>query len=284
MFTGSIAALVTPFTEQGDIDFQSFDALIEWHIAEGTDALVLFGTTGEAPTLSVEEKEALCTRAKAVARGRIPLIAGTGTNSTATSIQQTKMALHAKMDACLAVIPYYNRPSLEGCYLHFQAIAEVGLPVILYYHPGRTGTTLSPQSLAHIASLPGIIAIKEASGDARSVEALMRLTDKDVLSGDDGLCVELMRKGARGVISVVANVVPRQWKALCTAALQGDAKADALFCELKELCDALFLETNPQCVKYALSLMGKCTSHVRLPLVEPKESTKARVGLYTQGK
>ncbi len=274
MFTGSIVALVTPFTEHGEIDFPSVDALIEWHIAEGTNAIVLCGTTGESPTLHAEEKEALFKRAARQARGRISLIAGTGTHSTSMSVALTKMAKKEQMDAAIVVVPYYNRPTPEGCIRHYQEISKVELPLIVYHHPGRTGVWLSTETLASIASLPGVVGIKEASGNIEFAEKLIKSTEVPVFCGDDVLTPAMMQKGARGSISIVANLVPKEWKEVCAADVP---TAHALYDELRLLCEAMVLETNPQCVKYALSLMGKCTPRLRLPLIEPREENKARI-------
>jgi 4-hydroxy-tetrahydrodipicolinate synthase len=276
MFHGSIVALVTPFTKEGEVDLDTLQQLIEWHIEEGTDAIVLCGTTGESPTLSDQEQESIFQRAVSVARGRIPLIAGTGTYDTRKSVEKTRKAKEIGVDACLVIVPYYNRPTPEGCIIHYQHIASVGLPVIVYHHPGRTGVNLSSSTLGDIANIPNIVAIKEASGGLALIKELS--SHIPIFAGDDALVLPMMELGAKGVISVMANLMPRAWKEFVRTCEQKDfIKGRELHDKYVPLCQAVMLETNPQGIKYALGLIGKCSSSLRLPLIEPSLNTQDRI-------
>ena len=276
MFHGSIVALVTPFTPQGEVDLDTFANLIEWHIEEGTDAIILCGTTGEAPTLSDQEQEALFRRAVQVSRGRIPLIGGTGTYDTRKSVEKTKKAKEIGLDACLVIVPYYNRPTPEGCYLHYQDVARSGLPVIVYHHPGRTGVTLSAGALTDIAKIPNIVAIKEASGGLELIKELD--VDIPVFSGDDALTISMMELGAGGVMSVIANLIPKEWKEFVSTLEKKDfVQGRALHEKYLSLCNTIALEPNPQGIKYAMSLIGKCPSSFRLPLIEPRLENQEKI-------
>jgi 4-hydroxy-tetrahydrodipicolinate synthase len=279
LFSGiSIVALPTPFTQQDEVDYDSLAALVEWHIAEGTDAIMVCGSTGEAPTLSSEEQSRIIQTAIESAKGRVPVIAGTGTYNTKDSVKKTEVAQKLGAEACLAIVPYYNRPTPEGCLAHFHEIAKVGLPVIVYYHPGRTGVHLSPESLAAICSLENILAWKDCSGAAEMATAMRELSSIPILSGDDTNAFSLMRLGAYGVISIVANIIPRQWKEFLTTMASGNwAEAEELDKNLAPLYNAMIIESNPQCVKYALSVAGKCLPRMRLPLVVPRLSTQEKV-------
>jgi 4-hydroxy-tetrahydrodipicolinate synthase len=268
---GSIVALVTPFQDSGEVDYKALEDLILWHVEEGSDGIVLCGTTGEAPTLSHEEKMEIFRVGVKGAKGKVPLIAGTGTYNTRQTVQDTESALKIGVDAALIVVPYYNRPTPEGCLAHYAEVSKVGLPLIIYHHPGRTGVKLSVDTLAEICSLPNIAALKEASGFLEITKELKSRVSVPIFSGDDPLTLPLMELGAAGVISIVANLIPRAWKKLVQdvdITIQ-DKYAD--------LCKAMVLETNPQCVKYALSLLGKCKPYLRLPLVEPRPSTKEAI-------
>ncbi|HKY99786.1 MAG TPA: 4-hydroxy-tetrahydrodipicolinate synthase [Rhabdochlamydiaceae bacterium] len=278
MFSGSIVALATPFTKDNAVDFPAFGSLIEWHIAEGTSAVVLCGTTGEAPTLSHDEQIKMIKEGVKISKGRIPVIAGTGGYDTRSSVMNTKAAKECGADACLIILPYYNRPTPEGCLAHFIEIGKTGFPMIVYHHPGRTGIKLPAKMLAQICEIPSVVAVKEASGDLDYAIELMQKTSRPLLSGDDTLTIPLMASGAVGVISIVANVIPREWVRL-TALLASSSLAGAQehFKRFYSLCKAMVLETNPQCVKYALSLMGKCQSMMRLPLLEPQEMHKMQI-------
>jgi len=278
MFCGSIVALATPFTKDNEVDFAALGSLIEWHYAEGTAAVVLCGTTGEAPTLSHEEQIKVIKEGVKISKGRIPIIAGTGGYDTRSSVMKTNEAKECGADACLVVFPYYNRPTPEGCLAHFTEIGKLGFPMIVYHHPGRTGIKLPAKMLAKISQIPSVVAIKEASGDLDYAIEVMQTTLKPLLSGDDALTIPLMASGAVGVISIVANVIPREWVKLTDfLAASNLSGAQEHFKRFYSLCKAMVLETNPQCVKYAMSLMGKCQAAMRLPLLEPQEPHKMQI-------
>ncbi len=271
MIQGSIVAIVTPMHADGSIDFPGLRKLIDWHIAEGTDGIVIVGTTGESPTVSVEEHCELIKVAVEHTAKRIPVIAGTGGNSTAEAIELTHYAKKVGADASLQVVPYYNRPTQEGMYQHFRKIAEaVDLPVILYNVPGRTVADMSNDTILRLAQLPGIIGVKEATGNiGRGTDLLRRIPNSfAVYSGDDVTAMALMLCGARGNISVTANVAPRAMHALCNAAMSGNvAEAIAINNRMLPLHNGLFVEPNPLPVKWALTEMGLIPSGIRLPLV-----------------
>jgi 4-hydroxy-tetrahydrodipicolinate synthase len=270
MIIGSLVALVTPMYEDGAIDWQSFDALIEMHIAAGTTAIVAVGTTGESATLAVLEHGEVISRAVRQAAGRVPVIAGTGANSTAEAIELTRSARGAGADACLLVTPYYNKPTQEGLYRHHVAVAEaVDIPQMLYNVPGRTGVDMLPQTVARLVDVDNIVAIKEATGDLnRAREVLAVCAGKiAVYSGDDATATELMLLGGQGSISVTANVAPALLAQVCQLAVAGDeAAARSLDARLQPLHDALFLESNPIPVKWALQRQGLIPGGLRLPM------------------
>jgi 4-hydroxy-tetrahydrodipicolinate synthase len=269
--TGSIVALVTPFFEDGSIDFAGLKRLIDWHIAEGTDCIGVVGTTGESPTVSMEENCEIIRVAVAHAAGRVPVMAGTGANSTAEAITLTRFAKQVGANCHLSVVPYYNKPSQEGIYQHFKAVAEaVDLPLVLYNVPGRTVADMHPDTALRLAQLPGIVGIKEASGNIERASYLIKHAPKgfSIYSGDDSSAVALMLLGGHGNVSVTANVAPRLMHELCMAALKGDAeRAAQLHLRLLPLHQQLFCEPSPAPVKWALAQMGRCTPGVRLPLV-----------------
>lgn len=271
MIQGSIVAIVSPMHPDGSLDLDRFRALIEWHIAEGTQAIVAVGTSGESPTVNVSEHCELIRVAVEQAATRIPVIAGTGGNSTLEAIELTRFAKEAGADAGLSVVPYYNRPTQEGIYRHFKAIAEaVDLPLILYNVPGRTVADASNETVLRLASVPGIVGIKDATGDmARGAELLAQApAEFAVYSGDDASAVALMLLGGRGNISVSANVAPRAMHELCKAAMAGLAtEAMRWHAKTLSLHSALFVEPNPIPVKWALAQMGRIQPGIRLPLV-----------------
>ncbi|HAN53914.1 4-hydroxy-tetrahydrodipicolinate synthase [Stutzerimonas stutzeri] len=270
MIAGSMVALVTPMDAQGGLDWDSLSKLVDFHLQEGTNAIVAVGTTGESATLSVAEHIEVIRRVVDQVSGRIPVIAGTGANSTSEAVELTENAKTAGADACLLVTPYYNKPTQEGLYLHFKHIAEaVAIPQILYNVPGRTVCDMLPDTVERLSKVPNIIGIKEATGDLkRGREVLDRVsTDFLVYSGDDPTAVELMLMGGKGNISVTANVAPRAMSELCAAAMAGDAEtARAINERLMPLHRALFLEANPIPVKWALHEMGLMGNGIRLPL------------------
>jgi 4-hydroxy-tetrahydrodipicolinate synthase len=271
MIKGSIVALVTPMTAEDAVDFQALDALVDWHIAEGTDAIVAVGTTGESATLDVEEHIGVVQRVVKHVRGRIPVIAGTGANSTREAIELTQAAKSVDADACLLVTPYYNKPPQEGLYRHFRALAEaVDIPQILYNVPGRTGCDMLPATVARLAQIPNVVGIKEAKGDLQRIRELLEVCPRQfaVYSGDDATARESILLGGQGDISVTANVAPRLMHEMCAAALAGDrARAEAIDARLAKLHRDLFVEPNPIPVKWALHAMQRIGAGIRLPLV-----------------
>lgn len=270
MFSGSMVALVTPMLSDGSVDQKSLENLVEFHIENGTDAIVAMGTTGESATLNEQEHCRVITDVVEVADNRIPVIAGTGANSTTEAIELTQCAMQAGADACLLVTPYYNKPTQEGLYLHFKKIAEsVAIPQILYNVPGRTAVDMLPQTIARLAGISNIVGIKEATGDLqRGKQIIDECGDKlDVYSGDDDTAMELILLGARGDISVTANIAPKAMHEMCTAALAGDrAAASQINNRLAALHKKLFVESNPIPVKWALYEMGLIPDGIRLPL------------------
>lgn len=271
MLSGSMVALVTPMKENGSIDKKSLHDLVDWHLASSTDALVVTGTTGEGPTLTAEEQYDLITSVVSQVAKRIPVIAGTGSHSTQHTIELTQNAKKAKADAALIVTPYYNKPTQNGLYEHYKTIAhEVALPIILYNVPSRTCCDLLPETVERLSAISSIIGIKEATGKLdRALEILQRVHKQfAIYSGDDPTAMELMLNGAKGVISVTANVAPRKMHDLCKAALAGDKKlAEKLNTELMTLHRFLFVEANPIPVKWALNEMRRISSGIRLPLL-----------------
>ena len=271
MIKGSIVAIVTPMHADGSLDYASLDGLIDWHIAEGTNGIVIVGTTGESATVTVEEHCALIKHCVDRVAGRIPVIAGSGGNSTAEAINLTRYAKEAGADATLQVVPYYNRPTQEGMYQHFKAIAEaVDLPVILYNVPGRTVADMSNETVLRLASVKNIVGIKDATGNiGRGIDLLRQIPEGfAVYSGDDPTAMALMMAGGHGNISVTANVAPRAMADLCAAAMGGDfARAIAVNNKVFPLHQKLFVEPNPVPVKWALTEMGRMPAGIRLPLV-----------------
>jgi 4-hydroxy-tetrahydrodipicolinate synthase len=281
MFKGSIPALVTPMSGDGAVDFAAWDRLLDFHLAEGSDAVVVGGTTGESPALERSELEELIRRARQRLAGRIPLIAGSGTAGTVKSIALSKAAEAAGADALLVVTPYYNRPTQEGLFRHFTAIADaVGIPLVLYNVPGRTACDMLPETIARLSAHPGIVAVKEATGDIERGHDVLRLSRPGfvLLSGDDATAAALMRAGAQGVISVTANVAARAMHDLCAAALRGaHDEAAAIDARLTQLHRSLFVEPNPIPVKWAVHRMGLIGEALRLPLVPLTAGKRAEV-------
>ena len=281
MIKGSLVAIVSPMHDDGSLDFDAYRRLIDWHVAEGTSAIVAVGTTGESPTVTPNEHGELIKVAVEAAAGRIPVIAGTGGNSTAEAIELTRHAKHVGADATLQVVPYYNKPTQEGLYQHFRKIAEtVDLPVILYNVPSRTVADMSTETTVRLAQVPGIVGLKDATGDlARGAQLLKYLPPGFALySGNDDSALALMLLGCHGVISVTANVAPRQMSEMCAAALAGDLKrARRLNAELLPLHFKLFVEPNPVPAKWALAKAGRIDGGIRLPLVPLSKQNEAIV-------
>jgi 4-hydroxy-tetrahydrodipicolinate synthase len=269
--TGSIVALVTPMHEDGRVDFDALRRLIDWHVAEGTQCIGAVGTTGESPTVSVEEHCEVIRVAVEHTAGRIPVMAGAGGNSTAEAIELSRYALTVGADCTLSVVPYYNRPSQDGIYAHFRAIAEaVDIPMVLYNVPGRTVADMQHETVLRLAQVPGVIGIKEATGNIERACWLIRDVPSGfaIYSGDDATAAALMLMGGHGSISVTANVAPRAIQALCAAALAGDARETArLQLQLMPLHRALFVEPSPAATKWALSQLGRCGPGIRLPIL-----------------
>ncbi|MDL2263916.1 4-hydroxy-tetrahydrodipicolinate synthase [Synergistaceae bacterium OttesenSCG-928-I11] len=283
MFLGTGTALVTPFAESG-VDFASMGRMIDWQIAEGIDFLVVLGTTGEAPVISDDERQKIIAFAVARAAGRVPVVVGTGGNNTDHAIRNCAEAHRLGASGALVVTPYYNKPSQEGLYRHFRAVAEMTeIPVILYNVPGRTGVNMQPATVARLAEIPNVVALKEACGDLGQVDetiALLRRVCPDflVLSGNDDQTFHIVNSGGHGAISVLSNVAPARAAQMVRACLGGDvATARDIHHLTLPLVRSLFAETSPMPVKYAVSRLGFCENRVRLPLVEASEATMRRI-------
>jgi 4-hydroxy-tetrahydrodipicolinate synthase len=272
MFSGSMVAIVTPMTADGNLDWPAWDRLLDFHLSEGTEGIVVAGTTGESPALAVDEVEELARRALARCRGRLKVIVGAGTHSTAETVARTRLLSRSGVDAVMLVTPYYNKPTQEGLFRHFTAAAEASAsPVILYNVPSRTAVDMQPSTVARLARHPRIVALKEAVGSAGRARELLAACPPEfaVLSGDDASAVEFMAAGAKGVISVTANVVPARMREACDALLRGDAaRARAIDADLQPLHRDLFVEASPIPVKWAVARMGLIGGAIRLPLVE----------------
>lgn len=294
MFHGSITALITPF-KNGEVDWAAFDELVEWQIEQGTHGLVLCGTTGESPTITHDEHKAIVERGVALVKGRIPVIAGTGSNSTAKTIEATQHALAAGADAALIVTPYYNKPTQDGLFAHYEAVAKaVHIPIIIYNIPGRSIVDMSVDTMARLAPLPNIIGVKDATADLSRVKKTKDAMGKNFcqLSGDDLTALGFLQEGGDGCISVISNIAP----ALCSEMQQSwrdgnPAVASEIDHRLLPLAKALFVETSPAPVKYAASRLGLCREEVRLPLVVASAQARAvvdaemeKAGLLVDGK
>jgi 4-hydroxy-tetrahydrodipicolinate synthase len=281
MLQGSMVALVTPMSEDGGLDEAALRGLVDWHVAEGTDAIVVVGTTGESATLDEEEHCYLIRLVVELAAKRIPVVAGTGANSTTEAIDLTGCAKAAGADACLLVTPYYNKPTQQGLYLHHKAVAEaVDIPQILYNVPGRTGCDMLPETVGRLAAIPNIVGVKEATGDLSRVPRIRELAGSGfaIYSGDDATARELMLLGGQGVISVTANVAPGPMHRMSAAALAGRrAEAEAIDATLAGLHKSLFVESNPIPVKWALAEMGRIGTGIRLPLTWLSEAARPAV-------
>ncbi|MEE9321021.1 MAG: 4-hydroxy-tetrahydrodipicolinate synthase [Granulosicoccus sp.] len=275
MFQGSMVALVTPMLDDGLVDDEALAGLIEFHIEAGTDAIVAVGTSGESATLTVPEHAQVIRRVIELVNKRVPVIAGTGANATAEAIELTRHAREAGADACLLVTPYYNKPTQEGLFQHYSAIADaVEVPQILYNVPGRTALDMQPEITARLSKVRNIIGIKEAFGDPKRIRELVETCEDGfmIVTGDDATAMESMLAGGHGDISVTANVVPRQMHEMCAAAIAGDrATAEAIEARISDLHSALFHESNPIPVKWALQAMGLIKSGIRLPLTPLNE-------------
>lgn len=289
MLTGSLVALVTPMREDGSVDLPQLEKLIDWHIANGTDALVIAGTTGESATLSIPEQTLVIETAVKHAAKRIPIVAGTGANNTIEAVELSQAAKKAGADATLSVVPYYNKPSQEGIYRHFKTIAEtVDIPMIIYNVPGRTVVNMDNDTILRLAEIPNITGVKEASGAlAREIDLINRAPEGfAVYSGDDPTALPFLLCGGHGVITVAANVAPKLFADMCRAALAGNiAEARRLNEQLIPVYDVMFCEPSPAAPKWAAAQLGVCTEHVRLPIIPltPDGQNKVRAALQTAG-
>ena len=281
MLKGSLVALITPMNQDGSINYEQLHDLIDWHIENGTDGIVAVGTTGESATLPVEEHLAVIEATVKHVNKRIPVIAGTGANNTVEAIALSKAAEQAGADYTLSVVPYYNKPSQEGIYQHFKAIAEAtSIPMVIYNVPGRTVVSMSNDTILRLAEIPNIVGVKEASGKIGSNIELINSVPEGfaVLSGDDPTGLPFMLCGGHGVVTVAANVAPKLFADMCRAALEGDiATARRLNEQLIPIYNTMFCEPSPAAPKWGLSLLGKCEPHVRLPLVTLTEAGQAKV-------
>ena len=281
MLKGSLVALITPMNQDGSINYEQLHDLIDWHIENGTDGIVAVGTTGESATLPVEEHLAVIEATVKHVNKRVPVIAGTGANNTVEAIALSKAAEQAGADYTLSVVPYYNKPSQEGIYQHFKAIAEAtSIPMIIYNVPGRTVVSMSNDTILRLAEIPNIVGVKEASGKIGSNIELINSVPEGfaVLSGDDPTGLPFMLCGGHGVVTVAANVAPKLFADMCRAALEGDiATARRLNEQLIPIYNTMFCEPSPAAPKWGLSLLGKCEPHVRLPLVALTEAGQAKV-------
>ncbi|WP_373741800.1 4-hydroxy-tetrahydrodipicolinate synthase [Neisseria sp.] len=281
MLQGSLVALITPMNQDGSINFDQLRNLIDWHIENGTDGIVAVGTTGESATLSVDEHLSVVEATVKHTAKRVPVIAGTGANNTAEAVELSKAAERIGADYTLSVVPYYNKPSQEGIYRHFKTIAEaVSIPMIVYNVPGRTVVNMTNDTVLRLAGIPNIIGVKEASGDiARDTDLINRAPEGfAVYSGDDPTGLAFMLCGGHGVITVAANVAPKLFADMCRAALAGNiAEARRLNEKLIPVYDVMFCEPSPAAPKWALSTLGRCTPHVRLPLIELTEAAQVKV-------
>lgn len=281
MLSGSMVALVTPMTASGDLDWKALDGLIRWHLDSGTRGIVPMGTTGESATLSTQEHLQVIKRTIGLVAGQVPVVAGTGSNSTAEAVHQTQEAEKRGATACLLVAPYYNKPPQEGLYRHYKTIAEAcSIPLLLYNVPSRTACDLLPETVARLAAIDNIVGIKEASGDLGRTARIQALCGDGflVLSGEDAQTLRMMRSGALGTISVTANVLPREMADFCDAFLADEfERAQALDERLQPVHEALFVETSPIPVKWALHEMGRIDCGIRLPLVPLSEGRRRAV-------
>lgn len=275
---GSFVALVTPFDQRGRIDWKCVEKLVAWHIEQGTDGIVCCGATGEGMTVSEAEKKKMVALCVHVAKNKIPIIVNSGTADTKQSIRLTEQMLKIGASGCLIVTPYYNKPTQRGCIRHFSEIAKVGLPVIVYNNPGRTAVRLEAETVAEMAQIQGIAGYKDSTADIDLIRKIRKLCSIPILSGDDDLTYETLVEGGAGAISVIGNLFPKEWKTMISSALDKKWEpARQIADRFHPLCKAMFLEPNPQCIKFAMSWLGKCPEYLRLPLVSTTEKTQAQI-------
>ncbi|RKY38406.1 MAG: 4-hydroxy-tetrahydrodipicolinate synthase [Candidatus Omnitrophota bacterium] len=277
MFKGCFVALITPFKD-GRVDEEKLRELIEFQIAQGVNGIVPCGCTGEAATLSHEEQKRVIRVVVEAVNKRVPVIAGTGSNCTSEAYELTRYAKEAGADGALVITPYYNKPTPEGQFRHYAKLAEIGIPIVLYNVPSRTGISMFPETIANLAKIENIVAIKEASGSLEQVNRILSLSNITVLSGDDSLTLPMMAIGAKGVVSVVANIVPQEVTRMVSSFLKGELeKAREIHFRLYPLCKAMFIETNPIPVKTAMNLLGRLNAELRLPLCAMEERNRERL-------
>jgi len=278
MFNGSIVAMVTPFKD-GEVDYDKLGELVQYHIDNGTNAIIPCGTTGESPTLTHREHGEVIGKVIEAAAGRIPVIAGTGSNNTSEAVSMTRHAKETGADGSLIITPYYNKPTQQGIYEHYKAILEeVDIPIIIYNVPSRTGVSISAETVARLAEFDNIVAIKEATGDIDQASQILNLCDITVLSGDDSLTLPIMSIGGKGVVSVLANILPREVSELTSSFLKGEIEnAQRLHNSLFPICKAMFIETNPIPVKTAMKLLGSLNGEMRLPLCDMSDEHKRQL-------
>ena len=278
LFKGSYVAVVTPFTLNNEIDIKALYGLIEWHIQEGTDGILCLGCTGESSTLDRNEKVTVIKTCLKASRKRIPIVVGTGSNNTKETIEFTRIAKELKVDGCMVVVPYFNKPTPKGCWEHFSAVAKVDLPTMLYHTPGRTGVKLPVQTIAELYDEKKIAAVKESSNDLAYASQIFKASSIPVLSGDDDLNFSILKQGGAGSVSVIANIKPKEWKKMVAFALAGCFdESEVLSKNNSKLISSLFWESNPGPIKYLLSLMDKCLPKLRLPLVVPEDHIKEKL-------
>lgn len=274
-FRGSFVALITPFDEKKRIDRKALERLVEWHIQEGTDGIVCCGTTGEGPVLSEKERAKIAEICIRTADKKIPILVGTGTCDTQQSIRLTEQMKKLGADGALVVTPYYNKPSQKGCIAHFREVAKVGLPIVIYHNPGRAMVKLTAETIAEIAQFPLIAALKESSHDMDFMRKIRKLSKIPIFSGEDDLSYQMIEEGAIGVISVIGNLIPKGWSRMIHLALSGKyLESKNLMNRYLPLCKALFFETNPQCVKFAMQWLGLVRGNLRLPLLQIESATQ----------
>ena len=275
---GSFVALVTPFDNKGRIDWKSVENLVSWQIEQGTDGIVCCGATGESMTISEAEKKKMVAACVKIAGNRIAIIGNSGTADTRQSVRLTEQMFKLGASGTLVATPYYNKPTQRGCILHFSEIAKVGLPVIVYNNPGRVGVRLEAETIAKLGEVSGIAACKDSTGDIRLIQKIRELSSIPILAGDDDLTYETLFQGGSGAISVIGNLFPKAWKTLISLALEKKWEpAKKIADRFYPLCKAMFLEPNPQCLKFAMSWLGKCQGTLRLPFVPTTQTTQEQI-------
>lgn len=278
MFQGTIVAIVTPFDKEHNVDETALREIVQWQITQGIDGILCLGTTGEGPTLCTEEEKRVMQICVSEAQGRVPIIANTGTNCSRTSLEKTLLAKNLGVDACLSIVPYYNKPTPLGCLYHFKEISKANLPMLIYHHPGRTGIALTALELSEICGLPQVVGVKDCSGDEELVSAFTSINQKPLLTGDDDRIIPMLGAGASGVISVLANLLPKEWKEMVDTYLSGNKEAAIQMQQnYNPFVKAIFNEVNPQGIKFAMSLLRKIQPTLRLPLIEPSTEHKDQI-------